>query len=184
MPRDDVKYPGGGSLVIIKDMRSHSLFLGIIGLFSGVISYGLQHLTSDVWYVAGFVFGATILLYVIYLRNWKLKLFDFLWIIISVLSYHVAVQSAIILAGLVAFEPSFIYILSGILGAGLMLGGFHICIKHLSLIEYFVFTILGGVLGLSGNIGGSYALLVLYITWQGGMAVALGYVLDRKGVSR
>lgn len=163
-------------------MRKSILLLSIIGVLSGAISYFTTTRIPIATYSPGIVFGISLLLYFLNIRNWKIKITDFAWMLGSSGSYYVAVNVAITISRIQNHEfDTLPFFMAGLIGAALMLVSYNYFLENLNLSEYLTLTLLGGILATSINIGSNYALLTLFLVWQGGMGLALGYVLDRKG---
>lgn len=106
------------------------------------------------------------------------------FIAISGLAYYVA----FIVAGY-SFRsfPEGCFFFGGIIGAAILLFGFHFLLHTLSRNQFYRLVVLGGALGLAGNLGESFWIFkdfsALFVIWQAGMAFALGKVLDSFGKS-
>ncbi len=164
---------------------THTYRLGLFGFVAGLASYFLSaQVFGEVQFTAGVVYGIAIALYAAYfIFQSKFPPQLLLWLAASIGSYYVAVQATARVGGPVPF------FIGGIVGSALMLAGFHFFVKNLKLNSYLLLIILGGVLGMSAtidlpiNIMGnddSNLVFVLYLVWQTGMSLGLGYVLDQS----
>lgn len=173
--------------------HTNALTLGCLGLVSGLASFYLVEVTSSdqlIFYVPGLIFSLCIVGYMLivlestHIHWWRI----ILWIGISTLAYYMAVQTAIAMTVSMVFKNTegIPFFTAGMVGGAVMLFGFFF-LQRLTIVQFFLFTILGGLLGLAWFLGDQHLqesssiaspLFSLYILWQGGMATALGYSID------
>lgn len=164
----------------------NSIILGFTGALSGIFSVIIAQYYRDISYTAGIVFGIFIGLY--FLSFWRNTIHPskiFLWICASVAGYYSAVS--FVLSHRFSNNQA-VFFVAGLLGAAIMLVGFHAFLTRLTLRQYIMLAALGGILGLAWFLGdtdadsGAFppALVWLYVCWQTGMAFGLGYALDKN----
>lgn len=190
------------------------LYFFVLGLISGYISYYFVRFenlsvgsyvnpevgTSFLSYAPGLVFGIFLLLaFFIYNQavphDSKHIVKYLVWIIMSAVSYWVAIQSFLHnpLLSFSFFENTgtgglivLLYI-AGLIGSLIMLISFHYLLSPLKFIQFVILVFMGGLLGLSfGYFLGNPAevtsldtgLFPLYLIWQTCMATAIGFFID------
>lgn len=153
-------------------------------------------------FMAGLIFGIAVAIFSFtFLEKYRYRLIKFiLWIVISTVSYYIAFWSTFLDIPKASEPSSFIipeypFLIGGAVGAFCMLLGFQFLISKLTLQQFISLTIIGSILGLSWFLGKNAALpnagnssnefflspfFYLYLVWQTGMALGLGWCLDRN----
>lgn len=169
----------------------------IIGLVSGYLSFYLLESTElieviglggvAIFILPGFIFGLAML----FLSTGNSIVSKFVWILGSTAASSMAVLFVFYFGEYIAFGKSgdeFIMILAGVIGALIMLIVFSLALRKLGLLQIITLSLLGGILSLSYFIPRLTDLLLkeqffLFLTWQGGMAMALAWATSRNKVS-
>ena len=156
--------------------------LALAGLIAGIFSIFLTSVSLFVLGFAGLPFG---LLTAIALQKTFSKLKFFFWILLSAISYGLAVQATLLFApvDLVANPLPMNYTLGGLTGAFLLGLSFHFLVRKLKLVEHFLVIILGGAIAfLASNfmdINQENFIRVLYFVWNFLIASLFGIFFDR-----
>lgn len=176
-------------------MNKYILFC--LGVLSGFLSYhGVNFLNNNnllvnlgdaIQYFPGIIFGILIGIYFFFSGRQRNLLKLLIWIVISSGSYYAAVYSTITnfpqlgLDILKNADYRFSFLIGGTVGSLLMLIGYSHFLHTLTFNKYFMLVLLGGFLGgLSILIKDWNSVINLYTMWQGGMAFALGRLIDQK----
>lgn len=182
-------------------MKKHVLWLGLFGLISGIIS-GYSSNCFLLMITPGIIFGV---ITAIYLGFWT-NLFGnepFLkglyWVAVSTFSYFSAYTTVTanmsFEESFIAFLPVYIFV-AGCVGAFIMALYINANLLQLTLFKKILFVLKGGALGVVGYFGGAYLsnyitipfynpeegleMVILFIIWQLGMAMLLGYFMDKS----
>jgi len=156
----------------------------ILGIASGSLSYfSLEIHESTLFFLPGLLFGIAVIIWFVY--RFRRKPFGiFIIPVISTGAYYAAVYTVLLEIGDIDIKPDgVIFVLAGVVGSGILLSGVHFLLQRLSVSALIKLILLGGLLGLSIYIhpsSGSITLLPLYLCWQTGMMVGLGYFWEKR----
>jgi len=177
-------------------MKKHIVWLGVLGLFSGIIS-GIPTNSQMLIFLPGFIFGTVTALYFAINKLFKKRVFlsASLWIIVSTVAFLIAY----FLTSLSFTLYTVFLFLTGALGTWILMLCFeYVCFSVPSDYKRKI-ILLGGLLGLSFFLAdileeipslhystdpllgfGDQNFMALFIVWQTGIGSAFGWLIDKN----